>query len=203
MKTSHTSFVIALTGLALAACAQTQTKIPLGETSEIIAYQEGVPGGSHLETLLLEGVVSAVNAEARTLKVVLKDGRSLTVAPRPEAVNFEQVAVGDLVKAEFSRKVEFGMAVAGENAEDGSVRVVTRAPEGSVPEGSAIEVTHITAEVQKIDAETRTVTLKFPDGKILKHVAREDIDLSKHKAGDLVAILITETIDVRVTKPTP
>jgi len=63
------------------------------------------------------------------------------------------------------------------------------------------ETTQVTAKVTAINAEQHTATLQFEDGSTRKVAVRPDVDLSKRKVGDKVAIRTTEALAIRVVKP--
>ena len=59
----------------------------------------------------------------------------------------------------------------------------------------------ITATVAAIDQANRTATLRFDDGTVETLPVRDDIDLSKHKAGEKVVFLVTQKVALSVEKP--
>ncbi len=73
----------------------------------------------------------------------------------------------------------------------------------SRPSGSKTETTSITATVEKIDYQARTVVLKGPKGKLLElQVGEEARNFNQVKKGDLVTIETSESVALDVQKST-
>jgi hypothetical protein len=119
----------------------------------------------------------------------------------PEAVNFDQIHVGDTVKIAATQQLVVQMAGPSETVDDGTIAVVALAPKGAEPGGVLAETTQVTATVTEIDSQNRTATLRFEDGSTRAVPVRSDVDLGKRKAGEKVVLSITEAIALKVQKP--
>src|SRR5688572_18317741 len=87
-------------GLTVSSCSSTRPAETLGETTRTTSYQEGVPGGVIVETTRLQATVVAIDATNRAVTVAVPDGRQKIIGCGPEVANFNQIRVGDRVKAE-------------------------------------------------------------------------------------------------------
>jgi Cu/Ag efflux protein CusF len=165
------------------------------------AYAEGVPGGSVVGTSELTATVAAIDKASRKLTLVDAAGIKTTVKAGPEAVNFDQIHVGDQLKITAAEQLVVYVAGADEETTGGGAQLVALAPKGAKPGAIMAETTQVTAKVTAIDAEHRKATLQFEDGATRTVAVRPDVDLAKRKVGDTVVIRITEALAIAVEKP--
>ncbi len=184
----------------LAACTTTSPPPP-GTAESTAAVAEGVPGGVFVNTVEVSAKVTAVDTANRKLTLLLPDGEKTTVKLGPEAVNFDQIQTGDLVKATLTEALVVYLDEEGATAPDGAAAMVALAPKGAQPGGLVAEAVQVTATVTAIDPAKRTATLRFEDGRTKTFPVRDDIDLSQRKVGEKVVFLVTEMIALSVEKP--
>ena len=211
-------FVVAVCGLSNGAIAQSQ---PLQESeTAAIVIEEGVVGGMIVDTFKLSARVTAIDYEARTATLEFPDGEERTITVGSEAVNFDEVVVGDIINATVTKELMVGIlpehAAAPQGAAlkslgyietddvealpDGTTGIVALAAKGSQPGGLIAMTTQVTATVIAIDEENRTATLQAEDGRTRTLPVRDDIDLSKHKVGERVVFHATEMVAISVEK---
>jgi hypothetical protein len=186
--------------LTLTACSPTSPPPPAKETRST-DIQEGVPGGVIVDTLDVSAKVTAIDTSNRKVTLLGPDGDKFTVKVGPEAVNFDQIRVGDLVNATVTEELVVYLDEEGASAPDGSAAVVALAPKGAQPGGLVAEIVQVTAKVIAIDQTNRTATLQFEDGSSKIFPVRDDIDLSQRKVGEKVVFQVTEMIAISVEKP--
>ena len=185
--------------LTLSACSTTSTPPP-AKAKRATAFQEGVPGGVIVNTLKVSAKVTAIDTSNRKLTLLGPDGNRFTVKLGPEAVNFDQIRVGDLVNATVTEELVVYLDEEGASGPDGSAGVVALAPKGAQPGGLVAETIQVTATVRAIDRSNRTATLQFEDGSTKIFPVRDDIDLSRRKVGEMVVFQHTEMIAISVEK---
>ena len=203
MKTKTTSMIaLALLPAALftlTSCSSTSTPPPpVGSAVRI--YTKGVPGGVVVQTVKMTATVTAIDQAKRKATLLASDGKKFTVKVGPEAVNFDQVRVGDQVNATVTEKVVVSLDDKGALSPEGAAAVVARAPKGDQPGGLVAETTQVTAKIIAIDLEKRTATLQFDDGITQTFPVRADVDLSRLKMGEQVVFRVTEMIAISVEK---
>lgn len=184
----------------ITACATTSPPPP-AEVNTATAVQEGVPGGITVNSVEVTAKVTAIDTKNRKVTLLLPDGEKETVKVPPEAVNFDQVRVGDLVKATLTEEVVVYLDEEGASVPDGYAAGVALAPKGAQPGGIVAEAVKVTATVTAIDQANRTATLRFDDGTIETITVRDDIDLSKRKVGEKVVFIVTGMVALSVEKP--
>jgi Cu/Ag efflux protein CusF len=204
MKTKTISItVLALLPAALftlTSCSSTSTPPPpVGSAVKI--YTKGVPGGVVVQTVKVTAAVTAIDHAKRKATLMASDGKKFTVKAGPEAVNFDQIRVGDQVIATLTQKVVVSLEDKAGSSGEGAAAVVARAPKGGQPGGLAAETIQVAGKVIAIDLETRKATLQFEDGSTETFSVRPDVDLSRHKVGERVIFRVTEMIAIWVEKP--
>lgn len=178
----------------------TEGRLPVDVTTAA-AVVEGAPGAVAVQTHRLTARVAAVDKSSRKVTLISQDGFKNTVKVGPEAVNFDQIRVGDRLTVLVTEELVVQMSQPGESAGDGVARAVVLAPKGAKPGGIAAETIQLTATVQAIDLPGHKVTLRFPDGSTKVLPVRSDVDLSRRKVGEQVTITSTETLAIAVEKP--
>jgi hypothetical protein len=186
--------------LTLVSCSSTSAPPP-PEGKAKIAYAKGVPGGTIVQTVKMTATVTAVDQAKRTATLLGPDRKEITVKVGPEAVNFDQVRVGDQVNATVVEKLTAHLVTEGATSSDGTAAVAAVAPKGAQPGGLVAAATQQTAEITAIDPTNRTLTLRFEDGTTKTLPIRDDVDLNRGKVGDHVVFRFTEMIAISVEKP--
>jgi hypothetical protein len=192
--------VVLAVSLNLTACT-TPAPPPPASGSGAVAYTEGVPGGVMVKTMKISARVTAIDTAKRKVTLLGPDGDKVTVKVGPEAVNFDQIRVGDLVNATVTEELVVYLDEEGAPPPDGSAAMVALAPKGAQPGGLVAETTQVTATIMAIDTIARTATLQFEDGSSQTLRVRDDIDLSKHDVGERVVFQVTEMVALSVEKP--
>ena len=171
------------------------------DTGGSAGFVNGVPGGSEVQTYELTATVAAIDKAARKVTLVSPDGIKKTVKVGPDAINFDQIRIGDQLKITATEELVVKMAGAGESADDGAAAVAVLAPKGTKPGGIVAETTRVTATVTALDPDKHTATLQFEDGTTKTFPVRADVDLAKRKVGEKVVFRLTETLAISVAKP--
>jgi len=174
---------------------------PKSETTMSMKTDPGVPGGVRVATHTVTANITDIDKDKRLLTLALPEGQKSTVRCGREIVNFDQLKVGDQVKAVVTEELAVSMVDPNTTPQTGGSTAVALAPEGGKPGGMLAETRETVATVSAIDEKTRHATLKFPDGTSHTVEVREDIDLSKHKVGEKVLIRTTQTLALSVEKP--
>lgn len=176
------------------------SRLPTVQGKSAVVLEEGVPGGVIVNTLNLTARVTAIETANRKVTLLGPDGNTFNVKVGPEAVNFDQVQVGDLLDITVTEELVVYLDKYELSEPDGSGGIVALAPKGARPGGVIAETSQVTAIVTAIDSIGRKATLQFPDGRLKTIPVRDDIDLSQYKAGEKVVFQVTEMIAISVKK---
>jgi hypothetical protein len=159
-----------------------------------------VPGGVFVKTTDMSARVTAIDRSTRTATLVDSSGKKFPVTVGPGAVNFDQIKVGDLVKAQVTE--ELAVALADESPQrDSSAGLVALAPRGAQPGGVVAGSTRLNATVVGIDPANRNATLRFDDGGVKTLPVRGDVDLGKLSVGQRVVFNVNRMVALKVEKP--
>jgi len=151
------------------------------------------------QSVMVTAVVEAINHETRVVTVRKPDGESITFTASSEARNLDQVAVGDLLVAEYMETVSIEvMENEGFEPDVIEASAMARTEKGQMPGIAAMDATVIIATVEEINLEANTFKLKGPDGEIDEYTARNPENLKRSAVGDLVVITVTEAIALTV-----
>jgi hypothetical protein len=177
--------------------ATPQTKketAPDGRTRSV-TRTPGEAGGITEEAMTASVTVSAIDPVTR--KITLKDAEGDTgsyTAP-PEMRNFDQLRVGDHVKATLLARMNIFVDQQGP-AEPAEVKSLTRTPAGEKPGAVLAQTYQTVATVKSIDATKRQAVLEFHNGQLKTIPVHPDVELSRYKPGDNVVIQVTQQLSV-------
>jgi hypothetical protein len=186
--------------LTLSSCSTT-TYGPIDDKAHNATFDKGVPGGTIVETYELTATITAIDALARKVTLVTKEGEKTTVKCGPEVVNFDQIRVGDIVKAMVTSQLTVAMADAAAPPIDSAATVVLLAPKGVKNGGLMAETQEYTATITGINLKRHQATLRFPDDSVRTFTARKDVDLRERKVGEKVKFRVTVAMAISIKKP--
>ena len=170
------------------------------EAASYAAYQPGVAGGAIVNTVEVSATVTAIDRAKREATLQGPEGRTRTVKVGPEAVNFDQVQVGDTVNVVLMRELVAFVVGADAAVKDDAAAAAARAAKGERPGGVAVSTVQLVGTVVAMDHWKRQVTLRFEDGSTDIFPVRPDVNMEAHRIGEKVVFQATETIAVDVTK---
>jgi hypothetical protein len=188
---------IILLGLAIAGILMGVTKIT---TAKAKSNKDVELGGTEVVSALIVGI----DNKDRTLTLIGRDGNVSHFEVGETVRNFDQIEVGDHVNIEFYASVALHLGEQGSQPKDDAGLIMARAPKGEKPAGIAVEVVDVSAMIQSIDKENRSVTLKGHDGQTNIVKVDESIDqFDSLKVGDMIHARFTEAVAVSVEKGSP
>lgn len=153
-------------------------------------------------TVVMTATVQALNVKERLIVLADDAGNLQIVEAGPEVKNFDQIAIGDQVKAEFYESVALQIADPDAEPAGGEAMGVITAPKGEKPGMVAVDVLEEIVTVEAIDRANQKVMLKGPDGKVATVKVPPEIgDLTKIKVGDKILIRYTRALAISVDKP--
>jgi len=197
---------------------QAQSTPAAGSSTAVI--NEGVPGGTFTRSFEINAGVTAVDKANRMVTLRGPGGDEFSVKLRREAVNLDNIQVGDVVNASVIEELvvylktdtaalqgtslkAFGYLDTGqdEDVQDGTTGIVVLAVNGAQPGGLISETIQVTARITAIDPIDRFATLRFDDGTYRTFHVRDDIDLSRRRKGEEFVFRTTEMVAISLVKP--
>ena len=180
----------------------TSCSSPKGGSEETtFVAQQGEPGGTLVETTKTQATVTGIDPASREVTMVTPEGKKSQMTVDPAVKNFNQIQIGDQIKATVTKTVHIRLLQPGETLPPGQSSNVAVTPEGSKPGAMKSETTQATARIEVLDARKRKVTLRYADGDSETYDVRKDVDMSKARVGQDVLIRATEAKAIRVEKP--
>ncbi len=189
--------------LSLAASLLTLAAIPLaqaqtGTTATPGAPARGVVIADHVHA---RAQVEAIDYGDRTVVLRGGDGNTITLKVGPQAKNFDQVKVGDQVQADFYTSTAIFVRKSEEPPSAAAADVVQVAAPGETPGGVIVRTREITARVDAVDPQKRTITLTGPRGNSASFKVDEAVqNLDQIQKGDQVVVRYSEAFALGVDK---
>ena len=201
LQSSLVLAILPITLLFCASCSSTSPSPPPAESTSVATFKEGVPGGISVNTIKVTATITAVDHEKRQATLLTADGKKTDFKAAPEVVNFDQIHVGDHVKATLTEELVVYVREKGETRRDGQASLIALAPKGAKPAAVMADTIEVTAKVKSVDLKAHKATLEFPDGSTHTVSVRPDVKLSTTDVGREVVIQATEAVAVQVEKP--
>ena len=170
-----------------------------GGTEESTAI-ETPDGAIVVDTFTTTATVAGVDPARRQLTLVMPTGRRDEYRAGPDVVNFDQIRIGDHVKAVLTEEVAVAIGKGASPVGTSGVGVAL-APVGSMPGGVMVDTSEITAKITAVDARRHKVTFELPDGRTRTVKAGRKVDLSAVQPGETVTMQVGEGLAVTVEKP--
>jgi hypothetical protein len=159
----------------------------------------GKPGAVVAEGVSITATVEAIDYDKRTVDLKGPKGKVVTLKVGPEAKNFNQVKVGDKVRARYYDATAIYVRKPTDPPFAEETKAVQVAPPGGKPGAVAVNTTEMTARVEDIDYKTRTVTLRGPQQKTATVKVDKSVKrLNEVKKGDEIVIRHTEAVAIDV-----
>src|SRR5215470_8018045 len=159
------------------------------------------PGVVYTDRTTATGTVASIDRANRTVTIKRSDGEMVTLKAPPEAKNFDQIKPGDSVRVEYLEAVAIFVRTPSGSPQAGENATIAVAPKGEKPRAVATKTVEVTARVEAIDYDKRTVTLVGPQGN--RRVVKVDESvkrLNEVKPGDEVVVRHTEALAIAFSK---
>jgi hypothetical protein len=141
--------------------------------------------------------VVGLDRATRTATLKGAKGKIVDVVVPPEAKNFDQIRVGDLVTVEYMRALTLELKGPGSIRSGTSQAASAPAPAGAVAGGSTARQVVVMANVTAVNAKESFVTLRGPKGNSVD-VSVDPSQLKLVRVGDQVEAVYTEAMAVTV-----
>src|SRR6516165_5893266 len=195
MKTKSAVTTIAALLLAIAGYAQQPTATVNAKT------KPGAKAAIEVGAITATEKVTAVDSAKRTVTLTNDAGETNTYQLGKNVRNFDQIKVGDQVKATLLESVAVAVHKSGAAPDAGARGVVAVAPKGAMPGVVMAKTREITAKIVSIDPTARTVTVEGPMGGKPTIEVGPNVNLGELQQGDNVTLRVTDALAIRVEKP--
>ena len=145
--------------------------------------------------------VTAVDPVKRTVTLTNEAGAANNYKLGKAVRNFDQIKVGDEVKATLLESVAVVVRKSGAPADTGARGLVAVAPKGAMPGVIMAKTRQISAKIVSVDTGARTVTIEGPMGGTQTIKAGPKVNLDELQKGDDVTLRLTDALAIRVETP--
>jgi hypothetical protein len=185
--------------LALASCSKEHKKSTEGMQS---AMNQPVEIGRMEAAAITEvATVQSIDSASRTVTLQGSDGTIGTYKLGEEVRNFDQIQVGDQVKATVVESMAVFVGPSDVKPNVGAIQTVALAPKGAKPGAVVTNTAEAVVRVDAVDAAKRTVTFTgFADVPRTLTVG-PSVNLANVKVGDKVVMRYTQAMAIAVEKP--
>jgi hypothetical protein len=158
-------------------------------------------GAIEVNAITATSKVTAVDSAKRTVTLTNEAGENNTYKLGKDVRNFDQIKVGDTVKATLLESVAVAVSKSSAAAVAGGRDLVAVAPKGAMPGVVMAKMRQITAKIVSVDPQARTVTVEGPMGGKPTIKVGPKVNLNELQNGDDVTLRVTDALAIRVEKP--
>jgi hypothetical protein len=166
----------------------------------------GTGPGTAAGAVTVEGhaKVTAIDAANRTLTLQRSNGKTVTIDAGKEIKNFDQIKVGDTVRARYTAALALELKkdaqAMGHATEE---TVAASAPAGSKPGAVVGRKVTVMTEVTAVDEAKKRVTVRGPAGNEWDLNVQDPEQLKNIKKGDHVQVTYVEALAIAVKETPP
>jgi hypothetical protein len=170
-----------------------------GQDSDTKA-KAGAQGAIEVGAITATSKVTAVDPSKRTVSLTNEAGATNTYKLGKAVRNFDQIKVGDEVKATLVESVAVTVRKSSAPPDAGEGGLVAVAPKGAMPGVVMARTRQITAKIVSVDTTLRTVTVEGPMGGTPTIKVGPNVKIDELQKGDDVMLRVTDALAIRVEK---
>ena len=153
-----------------------------------------------IDTVTATDTVKAVDYKTRTVTLESPNGATETYHALPNMVNFDQIHIGDKVRATVTDALAVSVRKAGTPPNVGDTVAVALAPKGARPGMFVANTLEATSKIVDVNRATHTITLAELAGGPKTVKLGPDVNVSELKKGDDVVVRYTDALALYVEK---
>jgi len=165
------------------------------------ATKADAKGAIEVSAITKTAKVTAVDPAKRTVTLVNPDGITNSYELGNKVRNFDQIKVGDEVKATLLEAVAVAVSKSSAPPDASGRDLVAVAPKGAMPGVIMAKTRQISAKIVSVDPQARTVTVEGPAGGTPTMRVGPKVNLDELQKGDDVTLRVTDALALRVEKP--
>jgi hypothetical protein len=154
-----------------------------------------------IDSVTATNTVKSIDYKTRTVTLESPNGGTESYHAGPKMINFDQIHVGDKVRATVTEALAVSVRKAGTPPNVGDTVDVVLAPKGAKPGMFVANTEEATSKIMNVNRATRTITLAEVAGKPKTFNLGPDVDVSDLKKGDDVVVRYTDALALYVEKP--
>ena len=167
------------------------------------ASQANPPARSMQQTVESVSTVTAVDRAKREVTLKKDDGEVLTMPVPEDMTRFDEVNVGDKVRARYTVSMTAELRPPTEEEKKDPFVAIEgggKSDASEAPAAGGARMFRIVATIQAIDKKANTATLKGPNGNSVTVEVQDPKVLDKPKVGDTVVVTAAESVVLSLEK---
>jgi len=165
------------------------------DTNTTVATAPGM--AMAVKTSKVTATVVGINKDTREVTLKRSDGKIVIINASEEVRNFDQIMVGDKVKAEYTQSLTLELKKGGKGKPSASEQsAMARAPMGAKPAGAVGQEVTILANVVAVNTKKKFITLRGPQGNTVDLPVQDPNQLKNIKKGDQVEAVYTQALAI-------
>ena len=177
-----------------------EASMPVHKELQLIEGEGIRAGGVLTQVIQRTAKVVAIHYVNRTLTLETEAGITIELDVDQDTKNFKNIQTDDLVTVEYLEAVAIVATKPGSTQADGIYETVASAAEGEMPAGIKTETLKISATVEAIDYDARTILLRGPEGLKTLEVDESAKRFTNIKKGDEIHFAYSKAVAISVTK---
>ncbi|SAK64029.1 hypothetical protein AWB82_03370 [Caballeronia glebae] len=184
--------LVVLSCLAISASA-----FSAGPQADVSVVQN--PDGATVQGVAkVTATIVGIDPATRTVTLKTSSGKVMELEVTNEARNFDQLALGDVVNAQYRESLTLSLLDKKTQPSLSENDTGQRAPAGAKPGGEIGREVTVIADVIAVDRHAKTVTLRGPRGETVELRVHDPERLKRVKKGDQVKAVYTEAFAISV-----
>jgi hypothetical protein len=160
----------------------------------------GFGGAVLVNSVTTNATVVSLNPAQRQLLLRFPSGVEKTYRAGNEVSNFDQIKVGDQVKATTVEDFAVSIVAPGALANPTNRVTVIRAANGLELGPKPVDTVRLTAKILAFNYDQNQVTLQLGDGTTRTVRVRAGVNLGNYNVGDTVSVLTTEAMTIALER---
>jgi hypothetical protein len=154
-----------------------------------------------INTVTATDTVKSIDYQNRVVTLQSANGETETYKAGPNMINFDQIHVGDKVRATVAKSLAVDVRKSGTPPNVADNVTVALAPQGEKPAMFVAKTEEATAKIMDVNRMSRTMTLAGLDQAPRTITLAPGVDMSDLKKGDDVVVRYTDAVALAVEKP--
>jgi hypothetical protein len=171
------------------------------ESSPNAQAKPGAKGAIEVGAITATSKVTAVDPAKRTVTLTNEANETNTYKIGKNVRNFDQIKVGDEVKATVLESVAVTVRKSSAPPDASARGLIAVAPKGAMPGVIMAKTRQISAKIVSVDTQARTVTVEGPAGGTPTIKVGPNVNLDELQKSDDVTLRMTDALAIRVEKP--
>ena len=170
----------------------------------VVGYAQSLDRATHpieLDAVTKTWKVTAVDPANRTVTFINEAGERRHYELGEGGPKFDQIKVGDTVKATLAEPVAFTIRKSSAPRDASERTTVAVAAKGAEPGVIMAKTKEITGKIASVDTTAQTVTIEGPAGGTETFKAAPGVKLDQFQTGDDVTLRVTVRLLLRVENP--